>query len=290
MSEQELTVLEVSQGNFNSAVILASHRRPVLVEFMGVWSEPCIIMADHLAALAQEFDGQFVFAKLDVDEQQALSEEYSVANVPTLKVFRDGDVVLTQEGQMQPNELRALLKNYGIYRKSDEIRLQAREQHMAGNTVEAVKLLTQAIQQDPANTRVAMDMVQIFLDVGELEQAKNLYNRLPDDDKRSGTGRILFGQLTFRDLAAKTEGKQTLQSRVDGDATDNDARFDLAICHVAENDFHQAMDHLFVIYEQSPDYKQGAASEMIISLVNMLAPNNPELAAEYRRRLGSVKA
>ena len=159
---------------------------------------------------------------------------------------------------------------------------------MAGNTVEAVKLLTQAIQQDPTNTRVALDMVQVFLDVDELDQAKSLYNRLPDADKRSDTGKALLGQLAFRDLAANTEGKETLQSCIDKDAGDNDARFDLAICYVAEHDYQQAMDHLFVIYEQSPEYKEGVASEMIINLINMLAPNEPALAAEYRRRLGSV--
>jgi putative thioredoxin len=45
----------------------------VLVEFMGIWSEPCVVMADVLADLAKEFAGQFVFAKVDIDEQLDMS-------------------------------------------------------------------------------------------------------------------------------------------------------------------------------------------------------------------------
>ena len=47
-----------------------------------------------------------------------------------------------------------------------------------------ILLLTQAIQQDPANTRIAMDMLQIFIDTGRLDQAKPLFNKLPDREKK----------------------------------------------------------------------------------------------------------
>ena len=55
---------------------------------------------------------------------------------------------------------------------------------MTGNTQQAILLLTQAIQSDPSNLRVALDMVQIFLDIEEWEQAKSLFARLPDKVNR----------------------------------------------------------------------------------------------------------
>ena len=174
--------------------------------------------------------------------------------------------------------------------QSDELREQARRKHIEGDTVEAIGLLTQAIQQDPRNTRVAMDMVQIFIDIGELEQAKGLYNKLPDVDKESETGKALLGQLTIHNLAANTEGKDALQERISRNAKDHEAHFDLAICLVAEHDYQQAMESLFEIMSQDPEFKNGAAREMIISLINMLAPNEPQLAQEFRRRLGNMMA
>ena len=132
MSQKDVFIFELSQSSFNSSVILNSYKIPVFVEFMGFWSEPCIRMADSLSALATEFAGQFIFAKVDVDEQTELREEYKIENMPTLKVFKDGEVVNTIEGLVEESELREMLKFYGIYRKSDELRLQAREKHMAG--------------------------------------------------------------------------------------------------------------------------------------------------------------
>jgi putative thioredoxin len=171
---------------------------------------------------------------------------------------------------------------------SDELRIQARQHHVSGNTVEAIKLLTQAIQQDPSNTRVAMDMVQVFIDIGEVAQAASLYGRLPDTDKQSDVGRTLSGQLTFIELASKTDGREKLQSRVSDDAEDYDAVFDLAICLLAENDYEQAVDHLMTIHEKAPHYREGAAREMIITLSNMMMINDPERATAFRRRLGNV--
>ena len=149
-------------------------------------------------------------------------------------------------------------------------------------------LLTQAIQQDPGNTRVAMDMVQIFIDTGELAQAKALFNKLPDSDKESSMGKSLLGQLAFADLAAKTEGIANLTNKLAQNENDHAARFDLAVCLVDQHDYDAAIEHLFTLLQNAPDYNEGAAKEMIITISNMLAPNQPEQAQEYRRQLSNL--
>jgi len=174
--------------------------------------------------------------------------------------------------------------------QSEVLREQARSKHMAGETAEAIGLLTQAIKQDPANTRVAMDMVQIFIDINELEQAKGLFNQLPEADRESDTGKVLLGQLSFCDLAAKTQGKVVLQQQLDSNPQDYEAHFDLAICLFAENDYQQAVESLLIIMKSEPDFKEGAARELIITATDMLAPNDPELAQSFRRRLANILA
>ena len=287
MSEEAL-IFEVGESGFDRYVIENSHKVPVLVEFMGVLSEPCVVMADSLRDLAKEFAGQFVFAKVDIDEQPALRDQYNIENVPTLVVFRDGEVALTQEGQFHEDELRVVLRGLGVFRESDEMRAQAREKHMAGNTPGAIVLLTEAIRKDPGNTRVAMDMVQIFIDLGELQQAKQLFNKLPDPDREMTMDRSLTGQLAFADLAAATEGIDALQVRLAQDASDHAARFDLAVCLVNQHGYDGAMDHLFAVMESEPEFREGAAREMIFTISNMLAANAPGQAQAWRRRLASL--
>ena len=285
---QEALVLEVSESGFSRYVLDNSHKLPVLVEFMDVASEPCAVMADILAGLAQEFAGQFVFAKVDVDEQPGLVKQYNIENLPSLLVFQNGELSFAEQGQLTGDELRVLLRGLAVFNEADALREEARNKHMAGDTGEAIVLLSKAIQQEPGNTRVAMDMVQIFIDVGELEQAQGLFNKLPDSDKESNMGKSLIGQLAFADLASKTVGIGALNERLAKDANDHAARFDLSVCLVAGHDYDGAMEQLFSLLEMNPDYQDGAVREMIVTITNMLSPNNPEQASVYRRRLSSL--
>ena len=80
---QDVYIFEVNDRNFPSVVVENSRKVPVVVEFMGVWSEPCFAVAEIFSALAKEFPAQFIFAKVDIDESPELRKEYQIENVPT---------------------------------------------------------------------------------------------------------------------------------------------------------------------------------------------------------------
>ena len=287
---KEALVFEVSEKSFNRSVILNSNKIPVLAEFMDVLSEPCVTMADLFADLAKEFAERFIFAKIDINEQSMLREQFKIENVPTLLVFRNGQLIRTNVGPLFETQARNLLKELGIYHSSDLIREEAREKHITGDTTAAILQLTDAIKRDPQNTRIAMDMAQILIDLGQLDDARGLYDRLPEQDKSSEMGRALTGQLLFMELAKKTEGLEALRQRVDQDASNHSARFDLALCQVAQHNYREAMENLLYIQKTDPDFKDGAAHELIATLVNMLSPTDPDLAQSYRRKLANMLA
>lgn len=281
-------IFEASQSNFEDLVMHNSSHIPVLVEFMGIWSEPCIKTEYAISDLAKEFPGDFLFAKVDIDEQEELKEKFSVTNIPTIIVFKDGAEVQREVGELRSEELRVLLKHYGVYRESDELREQAREKHMSGDTQSAVVLLTQAITLDPSNVRVALDMSQIFIDMGEIDQAQSLFDKLPESAQKFDIGLSISSQLNFIRLAQNTAGKSALQAQVLKSSDDLQARFDLAVCFIAEYDIEKGMDELFYIQENQPDFKEGAAREMIGMICNMLTNSNPEQGNTYRRRLANL--
>jgi putative thioredoxin len=148
-------------------------------------------------------------------------------------------------------------------KKPDQLRKQAREQHLSGNTKDAIILLTEAISSDPSNVLVALDMVQIFLDIGEIEQAQALFERLPESAQKSDIGLSISSQLNFIRLAQNTAGMATLQAQILKSSDDHQAHFDLAICLFSQHDIEQGMENLFFIQENNPDFKEGAAKEMI---------------------------
>ena len=100
MNKQAI-IFEVSDRSFDKYVIGNSSKVPVFVAFMAVWSEPCIRVCDMLEDLAREFPEQFVFAKVDVEENEQLKAQYKIENIPTLKVFVDAKEVATEEGAIE---------------------------------------------------------------------------------------------------------------------------------------------------------------------------------------------
>jgi len=283
-------VFDVNKNNFNESVFLNSHEIPVIVEFMGGWSGPCVAMENLFTGLSKEFSEKFVFAKVDIDAQTELKDEYKIVNIPTILVFKDGKLLRTEVGELKEQEARNLLNDLGVFHESDKMREQAREKHLAGDTPAAILQLTEAIKSAPSNTRVVMDMVQIFIDIGELEQANGLYVRLPQSVQETEMGKALNGQITFANLADKTDSMEVLQSKISADENDHDARFDLSIRKIEIYQYSEAVDELVYILEKMPEYKNGAAKEMLVTVANMIAPINIDLAQDIRRRLTNLLA
>tara|TARA_B110000014_G_scaffold6377_1_gene4761 strand:+ start:6113 stop:6433 length:321 start_codon:yes stop_codon:yes gene_type:complete len=82
--------LEITDSNFNEIV---SKNKTVLIDFWAEWCGPCRMIAPMIEELAGEYDGKAVIGKLDVDNNQESSVKFGVRSIPTLLVFKDGELV-----------------------------------------------------------------------------------------------------------------------------------------------------------------------------------------------------
>ena len=105
-TESPSLVVELTDANFQRDVIEA--QRPVLVDFWAPWCQPCVEMAPAIETLAQNFAGKAKVGKLNVDEHQMTAARFAVSTVPTVLIFRDGDVIKRRIG-MHPQQHLATL-------------------------------------------------------------------------------------------------------------------------------------------------------------------------------------
>ncbi len=83
-------IFEVTDANFDSEVLKAS--QPVMVDFWAAWCGPCRALAPIVDELATRFQGQLKVAKMDVDKNAATPQRYGIRGIPTLLIFKDGQV------------------------------------------------------------------------------------------------------------------------------------------------------------------------------------------------------
>ena len=93
--------LEITDANFEEVVLKSS--QPVLVDFWAEWCGPCRMLGPIIEELSSDYDGKAVIGKVDVDSNQQYAAQFGVRNIPTVIIFKDGELVNRQVGVSQKN-------------------------------------------------------------------------------------------------------------------------------------------------------------------------------------------
>ena len=103
-------VLTLTDGDFENTVLKSD--KPVLVDFWAAWGGPCRMSAPAVEGLADEYNGRVAVGKLNIDENPNTPQKYGVRSIPTLLLFKDGEVVESTVGVAGKEQLAALLDKH----------------------------------------------------------------------------------------------------------------------------------------------------------------------------------
>ena len=98
----------LTEKNFEEEVLKSD--KPVLVDFWATWCGPCRMLAPTIAKIAEEQEGIIKVGKIDVDDEPELAAKYGIASIPTLRVFKNGEVVKSSVGVQPKPMIEAMLK------------------------------------------------------------------------------------------------------------------------------------------------------------------------------------
>ena len=102
-----MSLVHISDNSFDADVVKSE--TPVLVDFWAEWCGPCKAIAPVLDELANEYDGKLTIAKLDVDANPQTARQFNVRSIPTLILFKDGDVGAQHVGATSKQQLKDFL-------------------------------------------------------------------------------------------------------------------------------------------------------------------------------------
>lgn len=262
MSVTEQRYVDVTDQDFEQVVVEGSKTRPVVVDLWAAWCGPCRTLGPILEKVAEEREGAFLLAKVDVDANQvgnALLQAVQSQGIPTVVAFSGGEPVGMFIGAYPEQEVNAFID--GIL--PSEAAIAAEEAHAeeaSGDLEGAEAGYREALGKEPANRDAALGLARLLAERGDLDEARDLIApHLPDADADR-----VASMIRVREWGA-IAGAGPL-----------DAAKRLA----AEGSPREALDAMLVVLEDDRD----AARSAMVDLFAALGDDDP-LVIEYRRKL-----
>ncbi|MBN1236938.1 MAG: thioredoxin, partial [Gammaproteobacteria bacterium] len=240
--------MNVTTADFETEVIAASRRLPVVADFWAPWCGPCRTLSPIIEKVAGEFAGRVKLVKVDSDQNPELSQALGIRSIPTVVAFRDGRTVSHFLGAVPESQVRAFFEKL-LPSPSEEALRRAEALYQEGRYDDAEQALSEVKSGDPA------------LDA----RAEAL---------RHG--------IAFARAGADGPGEDALRAKLETHPDDHDARLALAGVYASQRRYAQAMEELLEIVQRAKNWRDGEARRQMLAVFD-LAGSDSALVAEYRR-------
>lgn len=276
-------VFDVTQSNFAALVLENSFNVPVLVDFWATWCQPCRMLTPILQRLAEDYQGAFLLAKVNSDQEQALAAQFGVRGLPTVKVFRNGQAVDELVGVQPEPVYREVIERYRA-KPSDQLLARAEAAWQQGKRKQALGLLREAQALEPDNVQVKLALAELLLLDGDTGKAGEILHALPLEVCLEQPASGLLARLEFSEQAKGAPETAKLEKALQANPGDCALRRQLAARKVIEGDYDAALEQFLQIMRRDPRFDDEAGRKGLLAIFNLLGNDDPRVAT-YRRRM-----
>lgn len=275
-------VVDIDMHNFQQVVLEGSMQGAVMLVSWMPDHPDCAPLMRSLEKIAQDYQGAFTLARLNIEEQQQIAMQLRVQQVPDVKLIVQGQMYGQFQGSQPEHKLREWLGQFlEAPEQSEEVDLktQAETALAAGDTATSQALYQQWIEAAPEDPAPRIGLASVLVATHALEDAEQVLASLSEENQATPDARAVKARLTFARQAPTPEEIAAL-----GDANDLTAQTKRALRAIADGQYDQGLENLLSVMKSDRSHDDGAARKLLIQVFEALGNDHP-LTLQYRRRM-----
>ena len=298
--------IEINVQNFPSEVVEKSQQIPVLLEFYAEAAQESVAASGLLSRLVAEFQGKFILARVNIQENPQLVQQLGVRQLPTIKLISQGQIALEQAGELNEPQLRNTLEQL-TRSPMERIREEIDQLLAQGDRPQAISMLQAVIAEEPKNYGLHAELSDLLIQENQLDEARKILTALPADSEGINKPR---NRLAFIDeaetiaTASELEAKIAAIDDIVDDIVDEtgqgasparlearlaprlELEYQLAIRLIVDGRIEPALETLLNMLKQDRLWEDEKARKTMLKVFDMLG-RGAELATAYRRKMFS---
>jgi putative thioredoxin len=283
-------IRDTTTRDFRADVLDASRTVPVMVDFWAPWCGPCRQLTPLLEKVVRQAGGKVKLVKLNIDEHPEIPGQLGIQSIPAVIAFRNGQPLDGFLGAVPESQILAFVERLagpvgpsGTQQALEQAGAALSAKDYAG----AAGLYSSVLEAEPDSAAALAGLIRCHVALGNFQQARDLLDSLPPD--KSGDGEIAGARaaLELAEEAGKLGSPAELESRLQADPSDHQARFDLALVLNATGNRTGAAEQLIEIVRRDREWNDGAARQQLVQFFEAWGLNDPA-TQKGRQRLSTV--